>query len=72
MKPRSSAAKDKSSIAKYLGNIIGELKKVVWPTRQEAVNLSMLVVIVSITMGLILGFLDFGFTQLVQKVFFRR
>ncbi len=72
MKPRSTGASEKSSIAKFLENIIGELKKVVWPTRQEAINLSLLVVIVSITMGLILGFLDYGFTQLVQKVFFRR
>lgn len=71
MKPRISTAKEKSSITKYIGGIAGELRKVVWPTRQEAINLSLLVIIVSIAMGAILGFLDFGFTQLVQKVFFR-
>lgn len=72
MKPRSSVAGEKKSLAKFVGNIIGELRKVSWPTRQEAINLSLLVVIVSITMGIVLGFLDYGFTQLIQKVFFRR
>lgn len=72
MKPRISTTKEKGSIAKYIGNIVGELRKVVWPTRQEAINLSLLVVIVSITIGAMLGLLDYGFTQLMQKVFFRR
>ncbi len=71
MKPRVSA-REKRSIAKYAGDIVGELRKVVWPTRQEAINLSLLVVIVSVAMGLLLGLLDYGFTQLVQKVFFGR
>jgi len=71
LKPRVSA-REKRSIAKYAGDIVGELRKVVWPTRQEAINLSLLVVIVSVAMGLLLGLLDYGFTQLVQKVFFGR
>ncbi len=71
MKPRVSA-REKRSIAKYARDIVGELRKVVWPTRQEAINLSLLVVIVSVAMGLLLGLLDYGFTQLVQKVFFGR
>lgn len=72
MKPHVSTKKGKSSIAKYLENIVAELKKVVWPTKQEAINLSLLVVIVSITMGIVLGLLDYGFTQLIEKVFFGR
>lgn len=72
MKPRVSTTKEKRSIAKYVGNIVGELRKVVWPTRQEAINLSLLVVIVSVVIGALLGLLDYGFTQLMQKVFFRR
>ena len=72
MKPRSSVVREKKSLTKFVGNIIGELRKVSWPSKQEAINLSLLVVIVSVAMGLFLGFLDLGFTQLVQKVFFRR
>lgn len=72
MKPRISSAKEKGSLVKYVQGIAGELRKVTWPTRREAINLSLLVVIVSVAMGALLGLLDFGFTQLVQKVFFGR
>ena len=53
----------------YIGEIINELKKVVWLTRREAVYLTVLVLIVSVVASIILGALDFGFTGLVDKIF---
>lgn len=53
----------------YIGEIINELKKVVWLTRREAAYLTALVLIVSITAGIVLGALDYGFTDLVDKLF---
>ena len=53
----------------YIGEIINELKKVVWLTRREAAYLTLLVLIVSISAGIVLGALDYGFTDLVEKVF---
>jgi len=53
----------------YIGEIINELKKVVWLTRREAAYLTVLVLIVSIAAGIVLGALDFGFTGLVDNVF---
>ena len=53
----------------YIGEIINELKKVVWLTRREAAYLTVLVLIVSIIAGIVLGALDYGFTDLVDKVF---
>ena len=53
----------------YIGEIINELKKVVWLTRREAAYLTVLVLIVSIAAGIVLGALDMGFTDLVDKVF---
>ena len=53
----------------YIGEIINELKKVVWLTRREAAYLTVLVLIVSILAGIFLGALDYGFTDLVDKVF---
>ena len=55
----------------YFGEIINELKKVVWLTRREIVYLTGLVLVVTIIAGIVLGFLDFGFSQLVSKVFLR-
>jgi len=53
----------------YVGEIVNELKKVVWLTRREAAYLTVLVLIVSIAAGIVLGALDFGFADLVDKVF---
>ena len=56
-------------IGRYVGEIINELKKVVWLTRREAAYLTVLVLIVSGAAGIVLGALDYGFTGLVDKVF---
>jgi preprotein translocase SecE subunit len=53
----------------YFGEIINELKKVVWLTRREIAYLTGLVLIITIIAGIFLGALDFGFTELVNKVF---
>ena len=56
----------------YIGEIIGELRKVVWLTRREAAYLTVLVLIVAISAGILLGALDYGFTELVDRVFVGR
>jgi preprotein translocase subunit SecE len=43
----------------------GELRKVTWPTREEAIALTRIVLIVTIIMSAILGVLDFIFARLV-------
>jgi preprotein translocase SecE subunit len=53
----------------YFGEIINELKKVVWLTRRETAYLTGLVLLVTIVTGVVLGALDFGFSELVSKVF---
>ena len=59
-------AKQSSSRFRYIGEIIAELKKVVWLTRREAVYLTILVLIVAIAAGLVLGVIDYSFTRLVD------
>jgi preprotein translocase SecE subunit len=53
----------------YISEIINELKKVVWLTRRETAYLTGLVLIVTIIAGIVLGALDYGFSQLVTKIF---
>ena len=57
---------------KLFGEIINELRKVVWLSRREALYLTLLVVIVSLFMGLILGAFDYGFARLVNDIFIGR
>ena len=45
-----------------------ELKKVVWPTRDDVVSSIKVVIISTIIVALILGLLDLGFTQLFRIV----
>ncbi len=53
----------------YVSEIVNELKKVVWLTRREVAYLTGLVLIVTIIAGIVLGAIDFGFTELVNRVF---
>ena len=57
---------------RFISEIIAELKKVVWLTRREAAYLTALVLIVTIAVGLLLGAIDYGFTNLVDKLFIGR
>ncbi len=65
-------AKRSGSRFKFFSDTIAELKKVVWLTRREAVYLTALVLIVAVIVGIVLGAIDYGFTNLVDKLFIGR
>jgi preprotein translocase subunit SecE len=48
----------------FFPEVIAELRKVQWPSRQEALRLSLLVLAVCAIVGAILGALDLAFTRL--------
>ena len=52
-----------------VGEVISELSKVHWPSRQDTMRLTMLVVAVSAVMGVFLGLLDFGFNEAAKRIF---
>jgi len=52
----------------YLKETKVEMKKVNWPTRQEAIRLTAVVIIVSLAVSVVLGGFDFMFTTLLQLV----
>ncbi|MCL5434915.1 MAG: preprotein translocase subunit SecE [Patescibacteria group bacterium] len=49
----------------FLKEVNEELKKVVWPTRNEVIRLTTVVLIVSLIVGLYLGGLDFILTKIL-------
>jgi preprotein translocase SecE subunit len=53
-----------------VGEIIGELNKVAWPSREDALRLSLMVVSVAVTVGVILATLDFGFNMAAEAFLF--
>jgi len=66
---KATATKGIGSRFLFITNIIAELKKVTWPSRQEAIRLTIMVLIVCIVAGVFLGLADFGFTRLVEYAF---
>jgi len=66
-RPIAAPAKKKSRLS-FFPEAVEELKKARWPTRQEALKLSILVLIVCIVVGAILGALDYGFARLVADL----
>ncbi len=69
MTHRSATAKRSGPRFRFISETIAELKKVVWLTRREVTYLTIIVLIVAITVGLVLGIIDYGFTKLVNDVF---
>jgi preprotein translocase SecE subunit len=56
---------------RFLMDIINELRKVVWPSRQDATYLTFVVVVVSILIGAVLGGIDIGFGWLIDETILR-
>jgi preprotein translocase subunit SecE len=55
----------------FLREVQEELKKVVWPTRDEIIRLTGVVILVSVFVGLLLGGADFILTKLIELVVIR-
>lgn len=55
----------------YVMDIITELRKVVWPTRQDTVHLTIVVIVVSVIIGAMLGGIDIGFGWIIDNTLLR-
>lgn len=56
---------DKAISPNIFKGVISELRKVAWPSRKETLHLSLVVVIISVLLGLYIGFFDYIFAKLV-------
>jgi len=58
-----------NKIIKYVGEAQAELKKVVWPSKKEVTQYSLLVIGISLAVALFLGAIDYGISELIGLVF---
>ena len=65
---KPTAKKQQSRIRRFYRETIGELRKVTWPNREEATNLTIIVVLVTFGMSAFLGIVDFLFTRLFALI----
>ncbi len=56
---------------KFVGDIIAELRKVVWPTRREASYLTTIVIVVTVVVAMALWAVDLGFSELMNVILLR-
>ena len=54
--------------AKYVSESFVELKKVTWPSRREAIKLTIAVIIFTSVFTILLSIADFGIGNLVERV----
>ena len=63
---------DRKSIAtrlrRFFRETLGELRKVSWPTPQEAWQLTKIVLLVMLVMAILLGGLDFVFSEVIGAI----
>ena len=57
-----------NGIQRYFGETAGELRKVSWPTRPEARQLTILVILVMVVVGLFLGVVDWAANLLLNGI----
>lgn len=65
---KRSERKQPNKITILFRETVGELKKVNWPTRREAIHLTGIVLLVVVCMTAFLGILDFIFTKLFALI----
>lgn len=64
----ASAAKPKHSIVKYFKDARSEFKKVVWPSKKQVANNTIVVIISLVVSGIAIWALDTGFGSLLMLI----
>jgi len=55
----------------FVREVIAELKKVTWPTKEETLKLTVVVIAISVIVALFIGLLDTTFLRITGFVFRR-
>lgn len=53
-------------LVSYLTEVQDELRKVIWPTKRQTIQMTIVVIVVSALVGSFLGGLDFVFTKITE------
>ena len=62
-------ARTRTTPALFFRQMVAELRKVIWPTRNVLVTYTVVVVVFVVVMATIVTLLDLGFTKLVFAMF---
>jgi preprotein translocase subunit SecE len=66
---RRVAKRDRTTPALFIRQVAAELRKVIWPTRNELATYTVVALVFVIVMSALVLSLDYGFTKLMFVVF---
>ena len=66
---RRPTQKGRTGLGLFLRQVITELRKVIWPTREQLVTYFMVVLVFVLFMILYVSLLDYGFNTAMFKIF---
>ena len=55
--------KQRRSLIRFFRDVIGEVKKVTWPTRKELFKTTLAVIVFIVIFAIVVGFMDWGLMQ---------
>jgi preprotein translocase subunit SecE len=58
-------------IREFVQDVLVEFRKVTWPSRQELINSTTVVIVVTVVLAFFLGGVDIGLTKLVERILHR-
>lgn len=61
-------AKMQTKPLEFLKEVRLEMKRVSWPSRQEAIRLTTIVIAISLVVAVFIGVLDFIFTKIMEML----
>ena len=67
-KQAAQPVKKDNKLVRYFKEVRAELRNVIWPTRKEATNLTVIVLGVTVAMSIALGLIDWLLTELFTLI----
>ncbi len=67
--PGGAQAQERTSPRQFLHEVRNELRKVAWPTRDETINYSIVVLITIVVIGAMIYGLDWAFSTFILELF---
>ena len=67
-KKKATARKKENRVVRYFKEVRAELQKVIWPSRQSTINLTSIVLAVTVVMSVAMGLMDWAFAKLFALV----
>ena len=58
-------------IREFIQDVLVEFRKVTWPSRQELINSTTVVIVVTVVLAFFLGGVDIALTKLVERILHR-